>query len=67
VAFKPKGCQWPTPVADLHAVRISKFRDRQIPIRFDLDHRQVGFFVHANNFCIEFCGLAIQLDLNLVA
>src|SRR6266699_2698111 len=26
---------------------------------------KVGFFIHANDFCIEFCGLAIQLDLNL--
>src|SRR6185437_11183453 len=35
------------PVADLHAFRVAKFRDRQCVIHFDLDNRKVRLLVGA--------------------
>ena len=53
------------PVAHLHSIRISQPRRRQIFPRIDLQHREVGVFVHAHYFCGVASGFTVQLHLNL--
>src|SRR6202521_91675 len=38
------------PVPNVHAVGVAKFCGRQRTIHFNLNHRQVGFLVHADQF-----------------
>src|SRR6266446_4580592 len=54
------------PVAHLHAVRVAKLGGRQILVGFNLDHRKVGVFIHANDLGGVFrLRIAAQLHLDL--
>ena len=65
VALSPNGLPMAeNPVADVHAVGISKLGYRQFLAGFDLDYSQVGVFIHADDFRGVLGRIAIQLNLN---
>src|SRR5260221_7273017 len=54
------------PIADLHAVGVAELGRRQVLVGFNLDDRQVGIFINADNFRgLLRLVVAVQLHLDL--
>ncbi len=52
------------PIANLDTIGIPELCHWQFLGWLDLNHRQIGFFIHADDFRVVFGGFAVQLHLN---
>src|SRR5277367_1400812 len=52
------------PIANLYAVGIAEFRDREFAVGFNFDYGEVGVLVKANHPGVVFGGIAIERHLN---